>query len=71
MDSSSFSSTGHPRAPPWAWKTSFPNSGSQKWCKHEHPPFYFLFNRSPLIQQEPLFKRKLYHHQFTPSLWVT
>jgi hypothetical protein len=34
--------TGHPRAPPWAWKTTFPNSRSQKWCKHEHLSLYFF-----------------------------
>jgi hypothetical protein len=33
--------------------------------------FYFLFNRSPLIRQEPLFRRKLYHHQFTHLMWMT
>jgi hypothetical protein len=31
----------------------------------------FLLNRSPLIRQEHLFRRKLYHHQFTPLLWMT
>jgi hypothetical protein len=70
-DSSSFSSTRHPRALPRAWKTSFPHPGSQRWCKHEHPSFYFSFNRSPLIRQEPLFRRKLCHHQFIPLLWMT
>jgi hypothetical protein len=24
-----------------------------------------------LIRQETLFRRKLYHHQFTPLLWMT
>jgi hypothetical protein len=30
----------------------------------------FLFNKSSLIRQEHLFRRKLYHHQFTPLLWM-
>jgi hypothetical protein len=28
-------------------------------------------NKSPLIRQETLFRRKLYHHQFTLLLWMT
>jgi hypothetical protein len=34
-------------------------------------PFYFSFNRSPLIRQELLFRRKLCHHQVIPLLWMT
>jgi hypothetical protein len=41
-----------------------------EWCKHEHPSFLFSPDRSSLIQQEFLFRRKLYHHPAIPSLWM-
>jgi hypothetical protein len=34
-------------------------------------PFYFSFNRSSLIRQELLFRRKLCHHHVIPLPWMT